>query len=44
MAKMRKTIDNKFWQKGKKEPSFTVGGVANWCNQWGNQFGEFPKS
>jgi hypothetical protein len=28
---------------GKKEPSYTVGGNANWCNHSGKIFGDFLK-
>lgn len=28
--------------KGKREPSFTVGGIANWYGHHGNKRGKFP--
>jgi hypothetical protein len=27
----------------KKEPSYTAGGNASWCNHFGNQYGGFLK-
>ena len=38
MAKIKNTRTNKCWQGcGKKEPSCTVGGNANWCSHCGKQ-------
>jgi hypothetical protein len=28
---------------GEKEPSYTAGGNANWCNHSGKKFGDFLK-
>lgn len=41
MAKINKT--NSGGDAEEKEPSFTVGGFANWSNHYGSQYGELSK-
>lgn len=38
---LQKTNDGR--DEGEQEPLFTVGEIANWCSQYGNQCGEISK-
>jgi hypothetical protein len=41
---IKNTANNMCWQGcGKKEPSYTAGGNASWCNHSGKKFGGFLK-
>uniref|UniRef100_A0A9L0RI47 RNA-directed DNA polymerase n=1 Tax=Equus caballus TaxID=9796 RepID=A0A9L0RI47_HORSE len=45
LAKTSKTKSDKCWRGcGEKEPSYTVGGNANWYSHYGKQYGDFSKS
>ena len=38
----KKSANNKCWRRcGRKEPSYTVGGNANWYNHYGEQYGGY---
>ena len=39
MAVFKKSTNNKCWRRyGQKEPSYTVGGNANWCSHYGKRY------
>jgi hypothetical protein len=44
IAIIQNTSNNKCWRGcGKKEPLYTAGGNASWCNHSGKKFGDFLK-
>uniref|UniRef100_A0A8D0SWC9 Uncharacterized protein n=1 Tax=Sus scrofa TaxID=9823 RepID=A0A8D0SWC9_PIG len=41
MAIIQKSTNSKCWRGcGEKEPYYTVGGIVNWCNHCGKQYGD----
>ena len=41
MAIIKKSTNNKCWRGcGEKEPYYIVGGIVNWCNHCGKQYGD----
>ena len=44
MAAIKKSTNNKCWSMEKREPSYTVGGNANWYNHYGEQCGDSLKN